>query len=91
MPIRISGCAFEQRVDTRERPVQQRDQIIFEIDLQSYVLVVLAAACFERLPDLISRSVNVPDLSNGQDSNLQFSQRPVLSVLPFRMELLPYL
>ena len=55
--IHISGCAFEQRVDTRKRPIQQRDQIVFEIDLRSYVLVVLAAARFERLPDLISGRV----------------------------------
>lgn len=56
-PIRIPGGTFEQGIDARKRPIQQRDQIVFEIDLQSYVLVVLAAACFERLPDLISRSV----------------------------------
>ena len=55
--IHISGCAFEQRVDTRKRPIQQRDQIVFEIDLRSYILVVLAAARFECLPDLISGRV----------------------------------
>ena len=57
VPIRISGGTFEQGIDAGKRPIQQRDQIVFEIDLQSYVLVVLAAACFKRLPDLISRNV----------------------------------
>ena len=57
VPIRISGGAFEQGIDARKCPIQQRNQIVFEIDLQSYVLVVLAAACFECLPDLISRRV----------------------------------
>lgn len=56
MPIRIHGDAFEQGIEARKRPIQQSDQIVFEIGLQSYVLVLLAA-CFERLPDLISRSV----------------------------------
>ena len=55
--VRIPGGTFEQSVEARKRPIQQRNQIVFEIDLQSYVLVVLAAACFKCLPNLISRSV----------------------------------
>ena len=57
MSIRIPGGTFEKCVDAGKRPVQQRDQIVFEIDFQLYVLIVLAAARFENLPDLISRSV----------------------------------
>ena len=53
--VRIPGGTFEQSVEARKRPIQQRNQIVFEIDLQSYVLVVLAAACFKCLPNLISR------------------------------------
>ena len=55
--IRIPGSTFEKCVDAGKRPVQQRDQIVFEIDFQLYVLIVLAAARFENLPDLISRSI----------------------------------
>ena len=57
MPIRISGSTFEQRVDTGKGSIQQGDQIVFEIDFQLYVLIVLAATRFKNLPDLINRSV----------------------------------
>ena len=55
--IRIPGSAFEQNVEARKGPIQQRSQIVFEIDFQLYVLVVLTAARFECLSDLVSRCV----------------------------------
>ena len=57
MPVCIPGSTFEQRIDTRKRPIQQGDQIVFEINFQPNVLVILASARFECLPDLISGSV----------------------------------
>ena len=62
--VRIPGGTFEQSVEARKRPIQQRNQIVFEIDLQSYVLVVLAAACFKCLPNLIVQFVCLT-LSDG--------------------------
>ncbi len=56
-PIRIPGSTFETCVDARKRPIQQSNQIVFEIDFQLYVKIVLAAARFKRLSDLIRRSV----------------------------------
>lgn len=55
--IRISGSTFEKCVDAGKCPIQQRNQIVFEIDFQFYVLIVLTAARFVGLPDLISRGV----------------------------------
>ena len=51
--IHIPGSTFEKCVDARKRPIQQSNQIVFEV----YVLIVLAAARFKRLPGLIRRSV----------------------------------
>ena len=49
-------------------------------------LVVLAAACFERLPDLISRSAALWVRSTVK-TVISIFTAPSLSVMPFRMEL----
>lgn len=55
--IRTPGSTFKKGVDTGECPIQQGDQVVFEIDLQPDVLIILATANFEGLPNLINGSV----------------------------------
>ena len=57
MSVCIPGSTFEKGIETRKGPIQQSDEIVFEVDFQPYILVVLAAARLECLPDLICRSV----------------------------------
>lgn len=42
-PIRIPGSTFEQGIEARKRSIQQRNQIVFEIDLTKLQGAVVGA------------------------------------------------